>query len=193
MTAATNARRVRAALESVALEQGRHTAYSACGIPYVVGGQVDDLDALVVRTPQEFRDQHRIDVRTRHRVVGVDLEMRRLEIRALDQIHVQARLRDLGVADRDLVSVMTELDRNSLQEFDGPAPDDPCEGTAVRGQEDADVVAARIQRARQRTRGVAESASLGEWREFGGDVADPVRHGSEGGGSDGRRGPPPEW
>lgn len=85
MSAATNARRGRPDLEIVALEQGRHTAYSACGIPYVVGGQVDDLDTLVVRTPQEFRDLHRIDVRTRHRVVGVDIDARRLEIRALDQ------------------------------------------------------------------------------------------------------------
>lgn len=85
MSAATNARRGRPDLEIVALEQGRHTAYSACGIPYVVGGQVEDLDALIVRTPQEFRDQHRIDVRTRHRVVGVDLDARRVEVLALDQ------------------------------------------------------------------------------------------------------------
>ena len=85
MSAATNARRGRPDLEIVALERGRHTSYSACGIPYVVGGAVDDLDDLVVRTPQELRDQHRIDVRLRHEVVGIDLDARRLEVRALDQ------------------------------------------------------------------------------------------------------------
>lgn len=85
MSAATNARRGRPDLEIVALEQGTRTSYSACGIPYVVGGSVEEVDDLVVRTPQEFRDQHRIDVRTRHRVVGVDLDARRLEVRALDQ------------------------------------------------------------------------------------------------------------
>jgi NADPH-dependent 2,4-dienoyl-CoA reductase/sulfur reductase-like enzyme len=85
MSAATNARRGRPDLEIVVLEQGRRTSYSACGIPYVVGGAVDDLEDLVVRTPQEFRDQHRIDVRTRHRAVAVDLDARRIEVRGLDQ------------------------------------------------------------------------------------------------------------
>lgn len=85
MTAATNARRGRADLEIVVLEKGRYTSYSACGIPYVVAGDVGSIDDLVVRTPQEFRDGHRIDVRTRHEVVGIDLDARRVEVRALDQ------------------------------------------------------------------------------------------------------------
>ena len=85
MSAATNARRGRPDLEIVALEQGTRTSYSACGIPYVVGGRVREVDDLVVRTPQQFRDRHRIDVRTRHRVMGVDLDARTVEVRALDQ------------------------------------------------------------------------------------------------------------
>jgi len=100
MSAATNARRGRPDLEIVALEKGRFTSYSACGIPYLVGGSVDELDDLVVRTPQEFRDQHRIDVRVRHEVLGIDLEARRLEVRALDQ----ARTFQLGF---DLLHVAT--------------------------------------------------------------------------------------
>jgi NADPH-dependent 2,4-dienoyl-CoA reductase/sulfur reductase-like enzyme len=85
MTAATNARRGRPDLEIVTLEKGHYTSYSACGIPYLVGGAVAELDELVVRTPQEFRDQHRIDVRIRHEVTGIDLDARRVEVRALDQ------------------------------------------------------------------------------------------------------------
>jgi len=85
MAAATNARRGRPDLEIIALEMGRHTSYSACGIPYLVSGAVDTLDELVVRTPQEFRDQHRIDVRTRHLVTGIDLDARRVQVRALEQ------------------------------------------------------------------------------------------------------------
>jgi NADPH-dependent 2,4-dienoyl-CoA reductase/sulfur reductase-like enzyme len=40
MAAATNARRRDPDLEIVALEMGRWTSYSACGIPYLVGGVV---------------------------------------------------------------------------------------------------------------------------------------------------------
>lgn len=85
MSAATNARRGRPDLEIVVFEQGSDTSYSACGIPYVIGGRVDDVDDLIARTPQEFRDHHRIDVRMRHEVAGIDLDARRLEVRALDQ------------------------------------------------------------------------------------------------------------
>ncbi|CAN5824144.1 FAD-dependent oxidoreductase [soil metagenome] len=85
MSAATNARRGRSDLEVVALEKGHHVSYSPCGIPYLVGGAVEHLDDLVVRTPKEFRDHHRIDVRTRHEVTGIDLDRRRVQVRAIDQ------------------------------------------------------------------------------------------------------------
>ena len=81
MGAATQAHRLDAALEIVAFESTDWTSYSACGIPYVVGGVVGDLDRLVVRTPQEHRDRSLIDVRTRHEVMSIDLGARRLEVR----------------------------------------------------------------------------------------------------------------
>jgi NADPH-dependent 2,4-dienoyl-CoA reductase/sulfur reductase-like enzyme len=81
MAAATQARRLRPDMEVIALEKGRWTSYSACGIPYLVGGDVATLDELVVRTPQEFRDKHLIDVRTRHEAMAVDLDKRTVEVR----------------------------------------------------------------------------------------------------------------
>src|SRR6476469_8438538 len=98
MAAASQARRRRPDLEIVALEKGRWTSYSACGIPYVVGGVVDDLDDLVARTPEQFRNNHRIDARINHEAMAVDLDARSLEVRdhehgrtyrlGFDQLHV---------------------------------------------------------------------------------------------------------
>jgi len=85
MAAAAQARRQGGDFEIVALEQGRHTSYSACGIPYVISGDVWALDELVVRTPQQFRDQLRIDVRTGHRAMAIDLDRRMVEVRNLAQ------------------------------------------------------------------------------------------------------------
>src|SRR5580700_8267781 len=85
MAAASTARRRGADFEIVALEQGRYTSYSACGIPYVVSGDVWALEELVVRTPQQFRDQLRIDVRTGHRAMGIDLDRRMVEVRNVAQ------------------------------------------------------------------------------------------------------------
>ena len=85
MAAASVARRRGFDAEIVALEQGRYTSYSACGIPYVVSGDVWSLDELVARTPQQFRDKLRIDVRTGHRVTGIDIDRRSVEVRNLAQ------------------------------------------------------------------------------------------------------------
>jgi NADPH-dependent 2,4-dienoyl-CoA reductase/sulfur reductase-like enzyme len=74
LSAAAQARRLRGAsdLEIVALEQGPEVSYSACGIPYWIGGLVPDRDALIARTPEEFGAQD-IGVRTSTRAEGIDL------------------------------------------------------------------------------------------------------------------------
>ena len=77
MTAAAVARR-RASdddLEIVAFERGGYTSYSACGIPYFVGGVVDDVDTLIARSPEEHR-ANGIDVRLETEVVQIDLDAR---------------------------------------------------------------------------------------------------------------------
>jgi NADPH-dependent 2,4-dienoyl-CoA reductase/sulfur reductase-like enzyme len=85
MAAAMQARRRQPYLEIVALEKGPWTSYSACGIPYLVGGEVGSLEQLVARTPQAFRDQHRIDVRLRHEALAIDHARRQVEVR--DHLH----------------------------------------------------------------------------------------------------------
>jgi len=81
MTAAARARRRRDPedLEIVAFERGPYTSYSACGIPYYLGGLVADLDALVARSPEQHCENG-IDVRTGAEVVALDLDRRVLEL-----------------------------------------------------------------------------------------------------------------
>ncbi len=82
MSAASQARRRKGpdALEIIAFESGADTSYSACGIPYWIGGRVASRDALVVRTPEQFRRGQQIDVRTRSRVDGIDPAAREVRI-----------------------------------------------------------------------------------------------------------------
>ena len=85
MSAASQARKRRKPeeLEIVAFERGRHTSYSACGLPYYAGDVVKDWRDLVSRTPEEFASQA-IEVRTRHEVDAIDLEARRVRVRDLE-------------------------------------------------------------------------------------------------------------
>jgi len=85
MSAAAVARRRRSAdeLEIVAFERGDHTSYAACGLPYYVADLVGAAERLVARSPDQHR-AHGIDVRTRHEVVGIDLDQRCVTVRDLD-------------------------------------------------------------------------------------------------------------
>jgi len=85
MGAASQARRLRPDLEIVAFERGNHTSYSACGIPFLIGGEVASADDLVVKTAAQLGDEKRIDVRLRHEVVAVDLDRRAVEVRDLER------------------------------------------------------------------------------------------------------------
>src|SRR4051794_38128091 len=80
MSAASIARRRDPSLEIVAFERGRYTSYSACGIPYYVGGVVEDAGRLISRDPAEHRKRG-IDVRTGCDVVAIDLAARTLTVR----------------------------------------------------------------------------------------------------------------
>ncbi|MCX4979038.1 FAD-dependent oxidoreductase [Streptomyces sp. NBC_00620] len=83
MSAASQARRMRGPdeLEIVAFERGHFTSYSACGIPYWVGGDVADRDQLIARTPEEHRERD-IDLRMRTEVTEIDVAGAR--VRSLD-------------------------------------------------------------------------------------------------------------
>lgn len=85
MSAASQARRGKGPdeLEVVVFERGHFTSYSACGIPYWVGGDVPARDDLIARTPEEHRARG-IDLRLRTEVTEIDVAGRRVRARAVD-------------------------------------------------------------------------------------------------------------
>ncbi|MEU7219994.1 FAD-dependent oxidoreductase [Nocardia iowensis] len=85
MSAASQARRLKDASELaiVVFERSRFTSYSACGIPYWVGGDVTERDALIARTPAEHRSRD-IDLRLRTEVTEIDVAGSRVRARDLE-------------------------------------------------------------------------------------------------------------
>ncbi|MGW4912859.1 FAD-dependent oxidoreductase [Streptomyces sp. NPDC004270] len=85
MSAASQARRLRGPdeLEIVAFERGHFSSYSACGIPYWVGGDVAERDRLIARTPEEHRSRD-IDLRMRTEVTEIDVAGKRVRARDVD-------------------------------------------------------------------------------------------------------------
>lgn len=58
-------------LDIVVLEKGPVISYGACGLPYLVEGRVRNAGDLVVYTPEYFRRERKIDVRTGARAVAI--------------------------------------------------------------------------------------------------------------------------
>ena len=85
MSAAAQARRLTAAgeLEIVAFERGSRTSYAACGLPYLVGGLLHTPEALIARTPQQYR-ANGIDARIHHEVTTIDAKASTVTVRNLD-------------------------------------------------------------------------------------------------------------
>ncbi|MFC5804755.1 FAD-dependent oxidoreductase [Streptomyces formicae] len=85
MSAASQARRLRGPdeLEIVAFERSHFASYSACGIPYWVGGAVPERDRLIARTPEEHRARA-IDLRMRTEVTELDVPGQRVRSRDLE-------------------------------------------------------------------------------------------------------------
>lgn len=79
MSAASRAKRFDPGAEVVVFERGEHVSYGACGLPYVLGGAVDDWDDLVARTPEQMRGRG-IGVRLRHEVTGLDAQARTVTV-----------------------------------------------------------------------------------------------------------------
>ncbi len=82
MSAASKAKRADPTLDVVVFERGDWVSYAACGMPYYVGGDVASLDDLVQVTPEAFRTERDIDLRTNHEVVDIDPEGRAVTVAA---------------------------------------------------------------------------------------------------------------
>src|ERR1019366_2092359 len=71
LSAAARARRIDPRLECVVREKGPAVSYGACGLPYFVEGRVREASQLIVHTPEYFRKERNIEVRTGARVVSI--------------------------------------------------------------------------------------------------------------------------
>ena len=83
MSAATRLRRLDEAAEIVVLEAGEHVSFANCGLPYHVGGVIEDRDALL-RDADGLARRFRLDIRRRSSVTAVDPAARTVLVRSDD-------------------------------------------------------------------------------------------------------------
>jgi NADPH-dependent 2,4-dienoyl-CoA reductase/sulfur reductase-like enzyme/rhodanese-related sulfurtransferase len=82
MSAAARARRLDEHAEIVVLEQGAYVSFANCGLPYHLSGEIAQRDALLLHTPESLAASLNLDVRTGHRVTGIDRNAQKVTISA---------------------------------------------------------------------------------------------------------------
>jgi NADPH-dependent 2,4-dienoyl-CoA reductase/sulfur reductase-like enzyme/rhodanese-related sulfurtransferase len=84
MSAAARARRLDEHAEIVVLEQGAYVSFANCGLPYHLSGEITGRDELLLHTPASLAASLNLDVRTGHRVTGIDRGAQKVTIAAED-------------------------------------------------------------------------------------------------------------
>lgn len=81
-SAAARARRLCERCQIIIMERGPHVSFANCGLPYFVGGEIVEPDALLVQTPASLRARFNLDVRVNTEVLAIDRDAQR--VRACD-------------------------------------------------------------------------------------------------------------
>lgn len=82
---ATRLRRLDEAAEIIMFEKDEYISFANCGLPYYIGGIIQERDKLLLQTPQAIKDRFNVDVRVFSEVVKVDPIAKRVTVNSKDK------------------------------------------------------------------------------------------------------------
>ena len=83
-TAAARIRRNTEQAEIILFEKGQYISYANCGLPYYLGGVIEERDRLFVQTPEAFGKRFNIDVRVNSEVTQIEPDKKLVYVRTSD-------------------------------------------------------------------------------------------------------------
>ncbi|GLI26407.1 NADH dehydrogenase [Agromyces rhizosphaerae] len=83
MSAATRLRRLDEHAQITVLERGGHVSFANCGLPYYLGGVIEERGDLLLQTPDSLRHRFDLDVRVRTEAVSIDRDAKTVRVREL--------------------------------------------------------------------------------------------------------------
>ena len=90
-TAAARLRRLTEEAEIILFEKGEYISYANCGLPYYIGGVIEERDRLFVQTPETFGKRFVLDVRTQSEVTAIDPASKVVTVRTADgEVYTEA-------------------------------------------------------------------------------------------------------
>ncbi len=83
-TTAARLRRNDENCEIVMFERGKYISYANCGLPYYIGGTIQEREKLFVQTPEAFGKRFNIDIRIMSEVTAIDPEKKEVSVKNLE-------------------------------------------------------------------------------------------------------------
>jgi NADPH-dependent 2,4-dienoyl-CoA reductase/sulfur reductase-like enzyme/rhodanese-related sulfurtransferase len=82
-TAAARIRRLDEQAQIVVFERSGYISYANCGLPYYIGGTIEDAEELTLQTPESFYARFRVDMRVQHEVTAIHPEAKTVTVKNL--------------------------------------------------------------------------------------------------------------
>jgi NADPH-dependent 2,4-dienoyl-CoA reductase/sulfur reductase-like enzyme/rhodanese-related sulfurtransferase len=82
-SAAARARRLSEDAEIIVFERDSFISFANCGLPYHIGGEIKDRNALLVQTPESMKARFNLDIRIQSEVIAIDTTNQTVTVRAL--------------------------------------------------------------------------------------------------------------
>ena len=83
-TAATRLRRLDEHAQITVFERSGYISYANCGLPYYIGGAIEDKEELTLQTPESIGKRFRIDMKVHHEVTDINAEKKTVTVHNLD-------------------------------------------------------------------------------------------------------------
>ena len=79
-TAAARIRRLNEHAEIIIFERSGFISYANCGLPYYIGGVIEDKEDLTLQTPESFFRRFRIIAKVNHEVTDIDVQNKTVHV-----------------------------------------------------------------------------------------------------------------
>lgn len=83
-TAAARIRRLDEHAEIVVFERSGYISYANCGLPYYIGGIIEDPEDLTLQTPESFYRRFHIHMKVHHEVVAIHPDRKTVSVKNLE-------------------------------------------------------------------------------------------------------------
>jgi len=82
-TAAARLRRLSEEDEIIIFEKGEYISFANCGLPYYIGGVIEDREKLLVQTVDGMSKRFNLDIRTFSEVISIDRKAKKVKVRSI--------------------------------------------------------------------------------------------------------------